>query len=63
MVAWLVRQHKVCVLPGSSCGESGYIRIAYANLHLEACQSAAARLKVGLRMLVDHGAAALTMTA
>jgi aspartate/methionine/tyrosine aminotransferase len=60
-VAWLVRQHKVCVLPGGSCGESGYIRVAFANLRPEACLEAAARLKAGLQMLVDHGSAALQM--
>lgn len=62
VVAWLVRQHKVCILPGGSCGEPGYVRVAYANLQPELCVQAAARLKAGLQMLVEHGAAALDMT-
>jgi aspartate/methionine/tyrosine aminotransferase len=54
-VEWLIREHGVCVIPGSSCGAPGYIRAAYANLQPEACASAAAQLKAGLEQLVAGG--------
>ena len=57
VVEWLVKKHKVCVIPGSSCGVRGYIRAAFANLKPELCGEAAARLKVGLTELVEHGMA------
>jgi aromatic aminotransferase len=57
VVEWLVKKHKVCVIPGSSCGVRGYIRAAFANLEPELCGEAAARLKVGLTELVEHGMA------
>ena len=59
VVAWLVRQHKVCILPGSSCGEPGYVRVAFANLKADLCKEAATRLKAGLQLLVDSGVKAL----
>lgn len=52
VVAWLIREHGVCVIPGSACGAPGYIRVAYANLTLEQCREAAARLKAGLQQLL-----------
>lgn len=55
VVEWLVKKHKVCVIPGSSCGVRGYIRAAFANLEPEMCVEAAARLKAGLTELVEHG--------
>lgn len=59
VVGWLVREHGVCVIPGSSCGCPGYVRAAYANLQPEACRQAAARLKAGLQELVALGPAVL----
>jgi hypothetical protein len=35
VVEWLVKKHKVCLIPGSSCGQSGYMRAAFANLKPE----------------------------
>ncbi|EFN55891.1 hypothetical protein CHLNCDRAFT_94487 [Chlorella variabilis] len=55
VVEWLVRRHKVCLIPGSSCGRPGHVRAAYANLKPQLCAEAAARLKAGLRELVEGG--------
>lgn len=55
MVQWLVKKHKVCLIPGSSCGRPGHVRAAFANLKPELCQEAAARLKAGLQELVAGG--------
>lgn len=56
---WLVREHGVCVIPGSACGAAGYIRAAYANLQPNACREAGLRLKRGLQQLVAEGMSAL----
>ena len=40
VVEWLVRKHKVCVIPGSACGCPGHIRVAFANLEVDACLEA-----------------------
>lgn len=64
VVAWLVNTHGVCVLPGSSCGAAGHVRVAFANLQPELCREAAARLKAGLTQLVGmDGPAALAGAA
>ncbi len=55
MVRWLVRKHKVCLIPGTSCGRPGHVRAAFANLKPEVCAEAAARLKAGLQELVAEG--------
>lgn len=55
MVEWLVRRHKVCLIPGSSCGRPGHVRAAFANLKPELCAEAAGRLKGGLQELVKEG--------
>eukprot|EP00894_Picocystis_sp_ML_P001855 jgi/Pico_ML_1/52372/g3084.t1 len=56
VVQWLVEKHGICVIPGSSCGSPGWIRVAYANLEPEACAEAAGQLKRGLEELVkDQG--------
>lgn len=55
VVRWLVRKHKVCLIPGTSCGRPGHVRAAFANLKPEVCAEAAARLKVGLQELVVEG--------
>ncbi|KAK9825707.1 hypothetical protein WJX74_000024 [Apatococcus lobatus] len=63
VVEWLVKEHGVCVIPGSSCGVPGYIRVAFANLEEAACQKAADRLKAGLQQLVSEGMSAVTAAA
>lgn len=55
VVEWLVREHGVCLIPGSSCGAPGYVRVAFGNLQPEACREAARRLKKGLTLLVEQG--------
>lgn len=55
VVAWLVKKHGVCLIPGSACGLPGHVRVAFANLRPEVCAEAAARLKAGLTELVQHG--------
>lgn len=57
VVEWLVKKHKVCLIPGSSCGCPGHVRAAFANLRPEVCAEAAARLKAGLQELVGGGMA------
>jgi katanin p60 ATPase-containing subunit A1 len=52
VVAWLIREHGVCVIPGSACGMPGWVRVAYANLSPQQCEVAAARLKQGLQELL-----------
>jgi aspartate/methionine/tyrosine aminotransferase len=59
VVEWLVRVHGVCIIPGSSCGASGYVRIAFANLQPDVCREAAARLRSGLEQLCTQGMSAL----
>lgn len=54
-MSWLVKEHKVCVVPGSACGCPGYVRVAFANLEESKCKQAAAQLKRGLQQLVDQG--------
>ncbi len=55
VVEWLVKRHRVCIIPGSSCGAPGYIRVAYANLDEKTCAEACDRLKTGLLELVEQG--------
>jgi aspartate/methionine/tyrosine aminotransferase len=58
-VEWLVKKHKVCVIPGSSCGAPGCIRIAFGNLPYEECKEAAQRLHNGLVELASKGMSVL----
>ncbi|EGD72718.1 hypothetical protein PTSG_04446 [Salpingoeca rosetta] len=48
---WLAHQHHVAVIPGSSCGLPGFVRVAFANLSPAKCKEASARLCAGLREL------------
>ena len=59
VVSWLVKEHQVCVVPGSACGCPGYVRVAFANLDEQKCKKAAAQLKKGLQQLVKEGSKAL----
>lgn len=53
VVEWLIKEHGVCIIPGSACGVPGHVRVAFANLKAEQCEVAAARLKQGLQQLVS----------
>ncbi|QDZ23897.1 pyridoxal phosphate-dependent transferase [Chloropicon primus] len=53
VVERLVKEFKVCIIPGSSCGSDGHIRVAYANLTEEECSEACARLKRGLTCILS----------
>ena len=53
VVEWLVRRHKVCVIPGGSCGAPGYVRIAFGNLSADECREACGRLRMGLIELME----------
>lgn len=57
VVEWLVRKHKVCLIPGTACGCPGHVRVAFANLKEEDCREAAGRLKAGLEELAARGMA------
>jgi aromatic aminotransferase len=48
----LVQQYGVAVIPGTFCGQAGWIRVAYANLPPDQCVMAAQRLREGLCALV-----------
>lgn len=53
VVEWLVKKHKVCVIPGSACGQPGCIRVAFANLPSDKCCVAADALRKGLEELIS----------
>jgi aspartate/methionine/tyrosine aminotransferase len=53
VVEWLIKEHGVCIIPGSACGVLGHVRVAFANLQPQQCEEAAARLKQGLQQLVS----------
>eukprot|EP00242_Pyramimonas_sp_CCMP2087_P007166 CAMPEP_0198202990 /NCGR_PEP_ID=MMETSP1445-20131203/6219_1 /TAXON_ID=36898 /ORGANISM="Pyramimonas sp., Strain CCMP2087" /LENGTH=385 /DNA_ID=CAMNT_0043874175 /DNA_START=211 /DNA_END=1368 /DNA_ORIENTATION=+ len=55
IVEWLAEKHGVCVIPGTACGVPGHIRVAFANLPLDKCKEASARLERGLHQLVTDG--------
>ena len=52
VVERLVKEFKVCIIPGSSCGAPGYIRVAFANLTEEQCSQACERLQRGLTCIL-----------
>ncbi|KAK3280759.1 hypothetical protein CYMTET_11417 [Cymbomonas tetramitiformis] len=58
VVEWLAKKHSICLIPGSSCGLPGHVRVAFANMPREQCAVAAQRLKAGLSDLVAGGMAA-----
>lgn len=55
VVKWLVRKHRVIVIPGSASGGPGYIRISFGGLQETDCEAAASRLRKGLEELVRDG--------
>ncbi|KAG1672270.1 hypothetical protein FOA52_004284 [Chlamydomonas sp. UWO 241] len=54
-VEFLVKHFGVLLVPGSSCGVEGHVRIAFGNVVGDAMVDAAGRLKRGLTYLVEHG--------
>lgn len=48
----LVLEHRIAVIPGSSCGMPDWIRVCYANLPKEQCEDAAKRLQEGLSAIL-----------
>lgn len=57
---WLVRKHRICVIPGSSCGLPGGLRVAFANLQENDCREAARRLQNGFDDLFKQGVSCLS---
>jgi aromatic aminotransferase len=57
VVEWLVKKHKVSLIPGTACGCPGHVRIGFANMEPVACAAAAERLKAGMLELAEHGMA------
>ncbi|KAI7736417.1 hypothetical protein M8C21_016090 [Ambrosia artemisiifolia] len=55
VVRWLANKHGVVLVPGSSCGGPGYVRISFGGLVEKDCRFAAERLKRGLEELVNDG--------
>ncbi|KAI5660560.1 hypothetical protein M9H77_29353 [Catharanthus roseus] len=55
VVRWLARKHGIVIIPGSSSGCPGYVRISFGGLMEEDCQIASDRLRKGLEELVNHG--------
>lgn len=55
VVHWLAKRHGVVLIPGSSSGCPGYLRIAFGGLIEKDCRVAAERLRKGLEELVNFG--------
>lgn len=55
VVRWLARRHKIVIIPGSSSGCPGYVRISYGGLVEDDCRVASDRLRKGLQELVKYG--------
>ncbi|CAA6666313.1 unnamed protein product [Spirodela intermedia] len=55
VVRWLLNRHGVVVIPGSSSGGHGHIRISFGGLKEDDCLAAAQRLKRGLEELISKG--------
>nr|CAG4712050.1 unnamed protein product [Naegleria fowleri] len=53
VIEWLIRKHKVAVLPGSCFGKTGGFRISYANVSHQVCEIAASRLGIALQELAN----------
>eukprot|EP00747_Dinoflagellata_sp_TGD_P222208 gnl/TRDRNA2_/TRDRNA2_93939_c0_seq2.p1 gnl/TRDRNA2_/TRDRNA2_93939_c0~~gnl/TRDRNA2_/TRDRNA2_93939_c0_seq2.p1 ORF type:complete len:122 (-),score=20.64 gnl/TRDRNA2_/TRDRNA2_93939_c0_seq2:38-403(-) len=56
VVRWFAEKHRLCLIPGSACGKPGYVRVCYANLAIESCREAVARLQAGLSELAAGSA-------
>ncbi|KAI7752043.1 hypothetical protein M8C21_009224 [Ambrosia artemisiifolia] len=55
VVRWLANKHGVVIIPGSSSGCPGYVRISFGGLVENDCRLASERLKKGLEELVRDG--------
>ncbi|CAA2987158.1 aromatic aminotransferase ISS1 [Olea europaea subsp. europaea] len=55
VVRWLAQKHGVILIPGSSSGCPGYLRISFGGLIEDQCRIASERLKQGLEELVNKG--------
>lgn len=55
VVRWLARRHGIVIIPGSSSGCPGYVRISYGGLVADDCRVASDRLRKGLEELVTDG--------
>lgn len=55
VIEWLVRQHGIGAIPGSSCGAPGHLRIGFGAFEHDVCQEAASRLQRGLEQIVADG--------
>ncbi|XP_059303260.1 aromatic aminotransferase ISS1 [Lycium ferocissimum] len=55
VVHWLAKRHKIVLIPGSSSGCPGHVRISFGGLIEKDCRVAAERLRKGLEELVNSG--------
>ncbi|CAH9083119.1 unnamed protein product [Cuscuta europaea] len=55
VVRWLAGRHKVALIPGSSSGCPGYVRVSFGGLKEDDCRTASQRLRRGLEELVACG--------
>ncbi|KAM0060276.1 putative aminotransferase, class-I, pyridoxal-phosphate-binding, aminotransferase, class I/classII [Helianthus debilis subsp. tardiflorus] len=55
VVRWLANKHGVVLIPGSSCGGPGHVRVSFGGLMENDCRLASERLKRGLEELVKDG--------
>lgn len=55
VVRWLAKKHGIVIIPGSSSGCRGFVRISFGGLKEEDCRIASDRLRKGLEELVNHG--------
>lgn len=55
VVHWLAKRHGVVLIPGSSCGCPGFVRISFGGLIEKDTITAAKRLRKGLEELLDSG--------
>lgn len=55
VVHWLAKKHGVVIIPGSSSGCPGHVRVSFGGLIEHDCRVAAGRLRKGLEELVSEG--------
>lgn len=55
VIRWLAKKHGIALIPGSSSGCPGFVRISFGGLVNEQCIEASKRLKKGLQELVSEG--------
>jgi aspartate/methionine/tyrosine aminotransferase len=52
VVERLAKDFGVALIPGSSCGSPGFVRVGFANLSLDATAEASRRLEAGLKAIL-----------